>query len=141
MSQTTPSSPKNPSLVNLKFSNKVSELAKYFTPSEGEGAKTPPRCVPSKDAFLTGSEFRRDVLLPLASYLQATGRCTIQEHCSVVGLARGHLLKKEGIGAVGDSRRETLPFRALLRRNDDEAWEEALAVVDCSGTYAPESTS
>ena len=102
-----------------------------------EGA--PPRCVPSKDAFLTGSEFRRDVLLPLASYLQATGRCTIQEHCSVVGLARGHLLKKEGIGAVGDSRRQTLPFRALLRRNDDEAWEEAMAVVDCSGTYAPET--
>ncbi len=102
-----------------------------------EGA--PPRCVPSKDAFLTGHEFRRDVLLPLATYLQATGRCTIQEHCSVVGLARGHLLKKEGIGAVGDERRKTLPFRALLRRNDDEAWEEAMAVVDCSGTYAPET--
>ena len=34
---------------------------------------------------------------------------------------------------------ETLPFRALLRRNDDEAWEEAMAVVDCSGTYAPET--
>ena len=101
--------------------------------------KAPPRQLPSADAFLTGSEFRRDVLLPLASYLQATGRCTIQEHCSVVGLARGHLLKKEGIGAVGDSEGETLPFRALLRRNDDEAWEEAMAVVDCSGTYAPET--
>ena len=33
-------------------------------------------------------------------------------------------------------RRQTLPFRRLLRRNDDEAWEEAMAVVDCSGTYA-----
>ena len=62
--------------------------------------KAPPRQLPSADAFLTGHEFRRDVLLPLATYLEATGRCTIQEHCSVVGLARGHLLKKEGIGAA-----------------------------------------
>ena len=102
-----------------------------------EGA--PPRYVAGGDAFLTGAEFRRDVLLPLAAYLEATGRCTISEHTAVTGLARGHLLKKEGIGAIGDDRRETLPFRALLQRGDDEAWEEALAVVDCSGTYAADT--
>ena len=51
--------------------------------------------------------------IPYAETLFDTATC---------GTPMVELLKKEGIGAVGDERRQTLPFRALLRRNDDEAW-------------------
>ena len=64
----------------------------------------------------------------------------IQEHCSVVGLARGHLLEEGGHWCCGRfTKGDAVCSGALLRRNDDEAWEEAMAVVDCSGTYAPET--
>ena len=45
---------------------------------ETRGVSLPPR-----DAFLTGTEFREEVLLPLATLLAATGKCALRMRCHV----------------------------------------------------------
>ena len=108
----------------------------------GLGEACGPRSLAGGDAFLTGGEFRRDVLLPLAAWLRASGRCEIVEGRAVAGLGRGALLKKEGVAAIGDDRRSSAPFRALLRSGDGaETLATVSAVVDCSGTYAAETAA
>lgn len=85
--------------------------------------------VPNEDALLTGAEFRRRYLLPLARTLADH----LQENCAVLAIGRSGRLKAD---LIGDSRRTDEPFRLLLRDKKGERFAKAGIVLDCSGTYA-----
>lgn len=89
---------------------------------------------PSEESYLTGSEFRELVLVPLAELLRSRG-VVIDLGARVVCVGRGTLLKGEGVAAVGDGRRKSVPFRALVDRDGHESYESCDLLVDCSGTY------
>jgi len=89
--------------------------------------------LPGDDEYITGGDFREKALVPLAAWLAASGRCTVRCGSRVVGIARGKLLKGEGIVATGDQRRSGERFRLVF---DDCVEGGFSAVIDASGTYA-----
>ena len=53
--------------------------------------------------------------MPRRRWLGATGRCRVMCNRRVVGVARGRLLKGEGIAATGDQRRAAATFRVVFQ--------------------------
>ncbi|WP_428937452.1 FAD-dependent oxidoreductase [Fontivita pretiosa] len=79
----------------------------------------------------TGSEFREQYLLPLASLPQL--RDSIRPQTRVISIGRDDFAKAD---AIGSPQRAHSPFRILLSdANGRERIEHADVVLDCSGTY------
>ena len=86
---------------------------------------------PAPDATLTGPEFVRAVLVPLATRGALAGR--VKARHRVVTIGRAGLSRDD---YAGHPVRAERPFRALVETPDGERTFEADAVLDASGTYA-----
>lgn len=86
--------------------------------------------IPSDKALLTGREFVKVYLEPLADILRK--RVEVHENSQIVAISRGDLLKGEAIGA-----RDSLhsKFRLLVEQNRRESVVTADFVFDCTGVY------
>ncbi len=86
--------------------------------------------LPSSDALLTGREFVKVYLEPLANALRK--RITIHDNCSIRAISRGDLLKGEAIGCRESQHSK---FRLLVEQNGRESVDTADLVFDCTGVY------
>ncbi|MBI1833195.1 MAG: NAD(P)-binding domain-containing protein [Planctomycetes bacterium] len=84
---------------------------------------------PADDACITGREHVERYLKPLADVLEGE----IKTETRVINVARVGLFKQE---AVGDSTRAKQPFLLLVRERNQDRYEEADIVLDCTGTYS-----
>lgn len=89
------------------------------------------RVPPPEEAYLTGAEWVRDYLQPLAETDLLADH--IRTHTTVLAVSRAEYLKGEW---VGDERREDAGFRILTRdRNGVEAEVWAEVVLDTTGVF------
>ncbi len=86
--------------------------------------------LPGADAIVTGREFRRRYLLPLADAVH--DRVSVRTGCRVIAISRALHFKGEGLG---DPARAEDPFRIMFESDTGEEEVEAERVFDCSGTY------
>ena len=84
---------------------------------------------PADDACITGREHVERYLAPLAEFLKER----IKTESRVVNVCRAGFYKQD---AVGDSARARQPFLLLLRERNQERYEEADIILDCTGTYS-----
>jgi hypothetical protein len=87
--------------------------------------------LPDDGTFMTGAQWRGIYLLPLAERTALAEVLVLGAR--VVTIGRGDLLKGEHIG---DSARQSAPFRLLIDREGRERYEEADIVLDCTGSWA-----
>jgi thioredoxin reductase len=83
---------------------------------------------PADDTCISGREQVERYLTPLAEVL----RERIRTETRVVGVGRVGFFKHEN---PGDPARAKSPFLLLLREKNQERYEEADVVLDCTGTY------
>lgn len=76
---------------------------------------------PKLDEYLTGGDFVRRVLAPLAEWLKRQSGFELRLGHEVVSVGRGRLLKGDGIMAINDKRRLGAPFRVLSKLTGGEA--------------------
>lgn len=86
--------------------------------------------MPADDALMTGAEFAKSYLAPLAS--DPGVRSALHEQTEVASIGRAHFFKGD---VPGDRSRAGDPFVLLLRDERGERTVEADCVLDCSGTY------
>jgi len=84
---------------------------------------------PGDDACISGREQVERYLKPLADILDGE----IKTETRVINVARAGLYKQEG---VGDVARGKQPFLLLVRERNQDRYEEADIVLDCTGTYS-----
>lgn len=84
---------------------------------------------PADDACISGREHVERYLLPLADTL----RDRIKTETKVLRIGRSGIFKQE---MPGDPARAKFPFLLLLREKNQERFEEADVVLDCTGTYS-----
>jgi cation diffusion facilitator CzcD-associated flavoprotein CzcO len=86
--------------------------------------------LPDGESYLTGAEYVKRYLAPLARTPLLAGR--VHEGCRIAHIGREGLTKRDPIGAARAAR----PFRLLVERARREEALAADVVIDCSGTYA-----
>lgn len=84
---------------------------------------------PSEDACISGREHVERYLKPLADLLDEA----IHTEARVINVARVGYFKQE---AAGDPARAKQPFLLLVRERNQDRYEEADIVLDCTGTYS-----
>jgi len=84
---------------------------------------------PADDACISGREHVERYLTPLAEVLDEH----IKTETRVINVARVGLFKQD---AVGDPARGKQPFLLLVRERNQDRFEEADVVLDCTGTYS-----
>ncbi len=83
-------------------------------------------------AYLTGREYRKKYVLPLADYLRQ--ETLVTTGCEVLAITRLRTLKNE---YIGNPQRQKQPFKLLVRYDDGrEEFLYADVVIDASGSYA-----
>lgn len=85
--------------------------------------------LPSDDACINGREHVELYLAPLAEVL----RERIKTETRVVNIGRAGFYKQDGVGNPGRAR---APFVLLIRERNQERYEEADIILDCTGTYS-----
>jgi thioredoxin reductase len=88
----------------------------------------PEYAFPADDASISGREHVERYLTPVAEAL----RERIKTETRVLSVGKVGFLKQE---APGDAARGTQPFLLLVRERNQERYEEADVVLDCTGTY------
>ncbi|HZZ80195.1 MAG TPA: NAD(P)-binding domain-containing protein [Gemmataceae bacterium] len=83
---------------------------------------------PADDANISGREHVERYLMPIADAL----RDRTKTETRVLSIGKVGLLKQE---SPGDAARGKQPFLLLLREKNQERYEEADVVLDCTGTY------
>ncbi len=86
--------------------------------------------VPSGDTILTGRDFVRLYLNPLAELLRQ--RVSLFENSKIAAVSRGDLLKTE---AIGNRNSQQAKFRLLVEQNQREFVVSADIIFDCTGVY------
>ncbi len=84
---------------------------------------------PADDQCITGREHIERYLAPLAEGLKDR----IKTESRVVNIGRAGLYKHE---AIGDPARAKTPFMLVVREKQQERYEEADIVLDCTGSYS-----
>jgi thioredoxin reductase len=84
---------------------------------------------PADDACISGREHVERYLAPLAEVI----RDRIRTENRVLCIARAGFFKQDG---VGDPARARQPFLLLIREKNQDRYEEADFVLDCTGTYS-----
>ncbi len=87
--------------------------------------------LPLAQAYLTGSDYVRQYLEPLARLPQLRDR--VLEGVEVVSIGRDRIGKKD---LIGDPERARYPFRLLIRSQSREQIYKAGAIIDASGVYS-----
>src|SRR5581483_9205995 len=91
-------------------------------------AARPQQKLPADDAILTGREHVEQYLMPLAELLGTS----LRSEAHVVQVGRRGYFKHE---SPGDAARGRQPFVLLVRQKNQERFEEADIVLDCTGVY------
>lgn len=89
-------------------------------------ATKPDYAFPADDACVSGREHVERYLAPLADLMRAS----IKTETRVLSIARSGFLKHETDPARGKA-----PFLLLVRERNVDRFEEADAIIDCTGTY------
>jgi thioredoxin reductase len=84
---------------------------------------------PADDACISGREHVERYLRPLAEALSDY----IKTETRVINVGRAGFFKQE---AIGESARARQPFLLLVRERNQDRYEEADIVLDCTGTYS-----
>ena len=84
---------------------------------------------PADDACISGREHVERYLRPLAEVLSDY----IKTETRVINVGRTGFFKQE---AIGESARAKQPFLLLVRERNQDRYEEADIVLDCTGTYS-----
>jgi thioredoxin reductase len=84
---------------------------------------------PTDEACISGREYVERYLQPLAELI----RDRIKTETKVISIGRMGFLKHE---FPGDARRGKAPFLLVVRDKNQERYEEADIVLDCTGTYS-----
>jgi thioredoxin reductase len=84
---------------------------------------------PADDACISGREHVERYLKPLAEVL----REQIKTETRVINVGRIGFFKQE---AIGDAARAKQPFLLLVRERNQDRYEEADLVLDCTGSYS-----
>jgi thioredoxin reductase len=84
---------------------------------------------PADDACISGREHVERYLRPLAEALSDY----IKTETRVINVGRAGFFKQE---AIGESARAKQPFLLLVRERNQDRYEEADIVLDCTGTYS-----
>jgi thioredoxin reductase len=84
---------------------------------------------PADDACISGREHVERYLTPIAELLSDD----IKTETRVINVARTGLFKQE---ALGEPSRGKQPFLLLVREKNQDRYEEADVVLDCTGTYS-----
>src|SRR5262245_27776177 len=84
---------------------------------------------PADDACISGRELVERYLAPLASVLKEN----LRTETRVLSIGRAGFYKQDG---VGDASRAKSPFLLLIRERNQDRYEEADIVLDCTGTYS-----
>lgn len=84
---------------------------------------------PADDACISGREHVERYLKPLAETL----RDSIKTETRVINVGRVGLYKQD---SPGDAARARQPFLLLVRERNQERFEEADLILDCTGTYS-----
>jgi thioredoxin reductase len=89
----------------------------------------PDHAFPADDACISGREHVERYLMPIAELL----REHIKTETKVLSVGRAGFFKHE---APSDAARGKAPFLLLVREKNQEGYEEADFVLDCTGTYS-----
>src|ERR1043165_8025339 len=92
-------------------------------------AVKPDHAFPADDACVSGRELVERYMTPLAELM----RDRIKTETWVLRIGRSGFLKHE---SPGDANRAKAPFLILLREKNQDRYEEADVVLDCTGTYS-----
>jgi thioredoxin reductase len=84
---------------------------------------------PADDSCISGREHVERYLRPLAEALSDY----IKTETRVINVGRAGFFKQE---AIGESARAKQPFLLLVRERNQDRYEEADIVLDCTGTYS-----
>jgi cation diffusion facilitator CzcD-associated flavoprotein CzcO len=84
---------------------------------------------PADDACISGREHVERYLKPIAEVLSDN----IKTEMRVINVARIGFFKQD---ALGDPARGKRPFLLLVREKNQDRYEEADVVLDCTGTYS-----
>lgn len=83
---------------------------------------------PADDACISGREHVERYLAPLAELM----REHLKTDTRVLSVGRSGMYKQDGLGATS---RASKPFLLVVRERNQERFEEADVVLDCTGTY------
>ena len=84
---------------------------------------------PADEACVSGREHVERYLKPLAEVLQEQ----IKTETRIINVARAGLFKQD---LIGDAARGKHPFLLLIRERNQDRYEEADIVLDCTGSYS-----
>jgi thioredoxin reductase len=88
----------------------------------------PDQAFPADDACISGREHVERYLTPLADLM----RDRLKVETRVLSIGRAGYFKSE---APGDPARGQQPFLLLMRERNQDRYEEADVIIDCTGTY------